>query len=315
MGSEEETYGMAHRQLNYQSPDSLWLNMGLWSDPDDTFQDACKRLAMTLAKIARVSQGCSWFDTGYGCGDQTNLFLQQFRPARYVGVTYEKSHYIAAQKRVQRPSDCQVTLLKGDAVRPDSWSSDSELGGGAGDIRGSENKFDVVTCLDCAYHFRTREDFLHLLHRKLLREGGTLALADIIAGEKPWTQSLNWWNPVSTLGVVLMQALFLLIMTATNVPLTNLWPGPAHYEAHLRRAGFVDVGVTDISNQVFPGFLAFLERFRTQRLPHIMVRDGFSYPSRVVARWAFWGILAVLRFSVAKRWLVFVLAHGTKSRE
>ncbi|KAJ3311964.1 hypothetical protein HDU93_005079 [Gonapodya sp. JEL0774] len=172
--------------------------------------------------------------------------------------------------------------------------------------------FDVVTCLDCAYHFQTRYSFLKLAYRDILGVRGSIALADIIGGDVTWTSELSLWNPISSFSLIYQRILFQLFLLLASVPQGNLWNGCSAYDAHMRRVGFTDVAVTDISNSVFPGFLDFLDHFRVNELDHILQNERVVYPLRVLSQLLMRGVLWLLRGAVKRRWLIFVLVIGRK---
>ena len=101
---------------------------------------------------------------------------------------------------------------------------------------------DIVTAVECAFHFHTREDFLAEAFR-VLRPGGRLVLADVIrAAPEPdgWRQRVQdfTWTQFAQ---------------KFAVPAANA-DQRAPYTAKLRAAGFETVDVTPIGEHVFPGW-------------------------------------------------------------
>ena len=101
---------------------------------------------------------------------------------------------------------------------------------------------DIVTAVECAFHFHTRADFLAEAFR-VLRSGGRLVLADIIrAAPEPdgigrRVQDLTWR----------------LFADKFAVPAVNA-DQRAPYAAKLRAAGFDRVELRPIGEHVFPGW-------------------------------------------------------------
>jgi hypothetical protein len=98
--------------------------------------------------------------------------------------------------------------------------------------------YHSITVLDCAYHFRTREQFLRQSFRRLA-SGGWIGLADVsIDGA-----NRNTWLSICCL--------------ALGVPGENLW-NRDRYLHELQMVGFVDCELRDVSESVFPKFRAYL---------------------------------------------------------
>ncbi len=100
--------------------------------------------------------------------------------------------------------------------------------------------YDSILALDCAYHFHTRRDFLRqsLSH---LAPGGRIALADICFPTSWKTMSLGTRALLAVLNVI---------------PKENI-VSLDEYEADMRKMGYVDVKVEDVSKEVFPEFIRF----------------------------------------------------------
>ena len=116
---------------------------------------------------------------------------------------------------------------------------------------------DIVTAVECAFHFHTRADFLAEAFR-VLRPGGRLVLADVIrAAPEPdgWRRRLQ--------DVIWSQFAQKFAVPAANADRRS------PYTAKLRAAGFETVDVTPIGEHVFPGWHRALgeDRALFARLP------------------------------------------------
>lgn len=173
-------------------------------------------------------------DVGHACGDSLLLQLSSGelpRPATLTGITSLRVQHDRARSRVQATrTDTPVDLFVGDAVY--RGSQDHPLAP-------RSRQYTSILAIDCAYHFDTRELFLRQAFAKLA-PGGYVALADLAVDPLP-------------------PLLIRLVLSAlVGVRLSNMLT-PDEYAATLRRIGYDDVQVDDISSNVFPGFISFLQ--------------------------------------------------------
>jgi hypothetical protein len=186
-------------------------------------------------------------DVGHGCGDSLLLHLEHPsvpRPQQLVGITSQHQHYSRSLTRTARhnPSSVEVTLFKGDAIYRGSRTAASTPGTVSRHPLDSQQFgafYTSILALDCAYHFDTRRIFLEQSF-KCLVPGGRIALGDLCF--KTGTLSLSTRLMVAVMG---------------SVPRENITTDD-QYVATLQSIGFVDVVVEDITEDVFPGFIAFL---------------------------------------------------------
>jgi hypothetical protein len=164
------------------------------------------------------------------------------RPSILSGVTSLKEDYDRSNTRTERvlqdlPEPIPVVkLFHGDAVYHPSESTRDHPLNPAPECP----PLTAVLALDCAYHFKTRRMFLTQCRRKLV-PGGRIGLADLCFD----SPSLRGWQTylVSLIG----------IMPRSNMIRLD------EYIQMMEDIGFVNVKLTDISDDVFPGFLAFLK--------------------------------------------------------
>jgi 2-polyprenyl-3-methyl-5-hydroxy-6-metoxy-1,4-benzoquinol methylase len=170
-------------------------------------------------------------------------------------------HWTRAKARVDRLLEAdqqlarqtEVELLQGDAVWREGQHPLSHE---------SAYVFDTILALDCAYHFKTRLEFLRQSFAHL-DAGGRIGLADICFATKP--------SVIST---------FLLSSVLGVVPRTNVITEEA-YVQEMESLGFNDVQVDDITALVFPAFCEFL---RTQGLKFRVLAVAFEWLQKQGAR-------------------------------
>lgn len=242
--ASRDPYRLFHIELNAlhdePTPRTEWLNMGYW-EHSTTFPEACEALALRVATAGHCIPGGHVLDCGHGCGDSLLLHLTSDklpRPATLTGITTVGVQYERALRRVNNvDSSVQVCLHHGDAVnRQDGGHGNSH----SHPFRSPQNVYTSILAIDCAYHFETRELFLRHCFEHLA-PGGWVALADLVV------------EPLPAFHVRLG------LSALTGIRLANIVT-PTDYVATLRRIGYDEVQLQDISEHVFPGFIAFLKR-------------------------------------------------------
>lgn len=137
--------------------------------------------------------------------------------------------------------------------------------------------------------FNPRDEVLRSAQR-VLRPGGKLAMTDLVL-------------PPRALGLS-EQAALRIVLLLGGVPQANL-KCAAEYHATLEEQGWTDIALQDISAQVYPGFLAFVQRHGKQ--------VGFAFKA-----WA-----SLERYARVVRWysdpvkprLAFYTVTATKKEE
>jgi SAM-dependent methyltransferase len=221
--------------------EGLYLNLGYWKSAR-SIDEACAALACLVAEAARMGPGDDVVDVGFGFADQDMLWMERFAPRHITGLNVTPVQVRLARARVRRRGmAARITLREGSATAmplPDACC-------------------DVVTAVECAFHFHTREDFLAEAFR-VLRPGGRLVLADIIRAApegdvfRQRVQAFTWAQFAQKFAV----------------PAANA-DQRAGYAAKLGAAGFAAVQVQPIGEQVFPGWHRALREDRAlfARLP------------------------------------------------
>lgn len=219
-----DLYGLL--ATNAFTANALYLNLGYWKTAR-TIDEACEALAALVAEAAAMGPDDDVVDVGFGFADQDLLWMDRFGPRHITGLNVTPMQVRLARQRVRRRGLAdRITLLEGSATA----------------MPLPEACCDIVTAVECAFHFGTREDFLAEAFR-VLRPGGRLVLADVIrAAPEPdrWrrrVQDFTWTQFAQKFAV----------------PAANA-DQRAPYQAKLRAAGFETVDVTPIGEHVFPGW-------------------------------------------------------------
>jgi ubiquinone/menaquinone biosynthesis C-methylase UbiE len=229
---------------NSLAENSQYINLGFWRD-ETHFDRACEAMAEQVGLAAELDESSRVLDCGNGHGDQDAYFLNRFSPESIVGLNITQKHVEIAQKRY---NDSRLRFLHGSAT----------------EMPFDKGAFNRVIALESAFHFDSREDFFAEAFR-VLEPNGRLACADLIRK----TNDLNFsMRLTERMGRAFWQ-----------IPKANLCT-PEHYRAQLAAAGFVDIQIEDISDQVFRGFKDFakarLQDPEVRRRVHPWLRSAWG---------------------------------------
>eukprot|EP00743_Colponemidia_sp_Colp-15_P010992 GILK01012195.1.p1 GENE.GILK01012195.1~~GILK01012195.1.p1 ORF type:complete len:358 (-),score=39.73 GILK01012195.1:68-1087(-) len=226
------SYEFNHAVVNL-TVSSSWFNLGYWKETFH-FEEACQALARKLANAAALKADDVVLDVGFGCGDQDVFWLKQFHVASIYGVNISERQTTTAQHMVTAGGlDDRIHLRCGNGTELDIFRDRMKL-----------PSVSKVLSLDSAYHYRTRELFFKQAFAAL-DSPGRLALTDIILTAPPRSF-------LGKLGLYLGCQL-------TSVPLDNMCDWTT-YKQRLQRAGFHNINVEFVEEDVFPGFADFVDR-------------------------------------------------------
>ena len=134
-----------------------FFNVGYWKEDTKNQQQSCFNLMEKLLVFIPEKQG-KILDVGCGLGATTNYLLKYYSSENVVGINISPQQL--EQAKINAPN-CQFMLM--DAVKMDF----------------EDNSLENIICVEAAFYFDTREQFLREA-RRVLKPGGKLILADMV---------------------------------------------------------------------------------------------------------------------------------------
>jgi MPBQ/MSBQ methyltransferase len=197
--------------------DSGFHNFGLWGKTTRDQREASENLVDALVGMIADNSG-QILDVACGAGASTQRLLRHYPPANIVGINISEKQLASCRHRVPG-----VRFYAMDAT----------------ELEFRDNSFENILCVEAAFHFDTRQQFLNEAYR-VLKPGGCLALSDILLRSR-WAAAV-----------------------AKRIPLANFQPSVEAYRLSLERCGFEAVRIIEARAEVWEAFrrhsLAFVWR-------------------------------------------------------
>ncbi len=271
--ASQEFHDLSELQLNINSIsgeiESSWGNLGFWVPCDNSnlelnYPQACHNLACEVAHMAGLKDHHKLLDTGFGCGDQLVVWLEEFKVNSLVGVNLSVSQTQHAQQKIAAlnlHANITCDLQTGDSCLPSNW-------------QGLDKNFDRIIALDCIYHFTDKQQYFSLC-KQHLADSGALVVSDLLLQ----SGQLTLWQ----------QLVLKSICYFSHIPLRNL-KTLVEYQSELTSMGLVISKDRDISGQVFLPFGQWLKQYIKQLDNNEKVAGELSWLKyRGTARFLRWG--------------------------
>jgi MPBQ/MSBQ methyltransferase len=188
---------------------SGFYNVGYWEPGTESQEQASAQLVERLLQHA-PPDAAAILDVACGLGATTALAARRFPQGRVAGINISEAQLGECRQQTGGVFAAMDAACLG--VR--------------------EGSFDLALCVEAAFHFRTRQQFLRHVYRAL-RPGGCLALSDILFSDSPWAG-------------------------AWTVPEENFLCDLDAYRALLVAEGFVPIALEDATEPCWGGFCRHL---------------------------------------------------------
>ncbi|MEH6346686.1 MAG: class I SAM-dependent methyltransferase [Bermanella sp.] len=274
---DKEFHDLAELQLNIEPTtgeiNSSWGNLGYWASSrqradqsitSTSYPQACGQLARELANIATLDASHKVLDTGFGCGDQLLLWLEEYQVQHLSGINLSFSQTQHAQEKIKKLKlgpyiTCSLNV--GDCSHERSWQKLDET-------------FNRIIALDCIYHFNDKQNYFSLC-KQHLEKNGALVITDLVLT----TKNMSFWQKIILKSICYF----------SHIPYKNLQT-QEHYQKHLSNMGLVITQQRYISQDVFLPFGQWLKGYIQQIEYSQKVRHKYSWLKyRGTAKFLAWG--------------------------
>lgn len=235
------------RHLNAPDDQKHWGNLGYWVSTNNqafasNYSAAAQALADELIPLTVTDDVETMLVLGCGGGEELRHWRQSLTNLAYMEAWDTDDASLALAKT--KSSNLQSTFEHRSA----EYLAQS-IPTGYPAQKGQA--FDLISALDCAYHFQNRSDIWRGAFSSLSAHG-CLSISDLVAREcrHDLTFSQRTWLQLASI-------LF-------SIPNEN-WVTAKDYQADLKRIGFNSVQVHECGEAVLDGFVRFTQSDRFNR--------------------------------------------------
>ena len=145
------------------------VHWGYWPDPKRAkgtaldFAEAAEALSRRVYQSAGIRGGQKILDAGCGFGGTLASLNENYRDLDLTGLNIDARQIDRAEQKVRAADGNSLRFVEGNAC----------------DMPFADSVFDVVTAVECIFHFPSRRDFFAEVFR-VLKPGGALAICDFV---------------------------------------------------------------------------------------------------------------------------------------
>ena len=191
------------------------------------FEHAQRVLAENTLALASPFPRADVVEVGCGFGGNLAALCNKYELCRVAGLDIHPGQIEIAKQIVSRYAGPGMDLRVGDAIQM-PWTNQS---------------FDIVLAIECAFHFASRLAFAREAVR-VLRPGGRLVLTDIVTREPEALGAESWLKTV--------------LQTELD-PVPDLLCSEGDWATIAASVGFIEAHREDISRAVAPSFQFILK--------------------------------------------------------
>ena len=209
-----------------------WSNLGYWSHTNDSYPQACRQLAIHLATAVDLNSKDKLLDLGCGKGASLVLWHEHFKVQHIEAVELQAACVDNIQNKLQK-----IHSIPLQNIQQCSFLNLKQCH--------FEFKFDVVLCIDAAYHCHLNS-FLTSVNT-VLNSKARIGFHSLMLTEK--------FHSLSTFQKLKLKTL----LKCADVELSDLMDHQG-IENLLSEQGFENIQIENLTQKVLKGFADYIQQ-------------------------------------------------------